>query len=576
LSNEEDIMFDRRALLKMLTATGIGTTVFHRALIAAASDDFKVTSEAIENAQWVAGISLDEEQRDEIARSIQQHLDAMEALREHALSHDVLPAVQFEPLRKPAPANITLDRAVRWSETSSIDRELSDEEIAFLPVRELSGMIRSGKLTSVRLTQIYLNRLKKFNPLLNCVVNLCEEMGMELAQKADREIRAGHYRGPLHGIPWGAKDLIEVPGYPTTWGVPQFRERTIDHFATVARRLTDAGAVLIAKLSLGAIAMGDQWFEGMTRCPWNPKIGSSGSSAGSACATAAGLVGFALGSETLGSIVSPSRRCGTTGLRPTFGRVSRDGCMPLSWTMDKIGPITRCVEDAAVVFAVIHGADGKDPTVRDYPFQWPPQADVSALRVGYSKGRRDSDTREDLTILKKLGVRLIEIDLPSQENIRALTSAINVEGASTFDAMLRKNEVEGWNAWPAIFRSAQLVTAVDYLRIMRERRKLMLEMEKAIAGVDVIVNCNDLVITNLTGHPSVVIPQGFRKRNDVQLPYSTIFTGQLNDETNLLALAHAYQNQLETHLQHPPLEKFLKQKSEEPEGEPDDGQLEIR
>lgn len=564
-------MLDRRGLLKAIAATGVGTTVFHRALVASMSGDFDVTSETIKQAEWVSGISLDDEQRDEITRSVQRHVDAMEQLRQADLSYDVSPAVQFEPLRHQPPSNVVVERSVAWTENSTPGHDLNDEDIAFLPVRELSGLIRAGKLTSTRLTTIYLNRLKKFNPLLKCVVNLCEEMAIEQSAKADAEIRSGLYRGPLHGIPWGAKDLIEVPGYPTTWGIPQFRERIIDNYATVARRLEDAGAVLVAKLSLGAIAMGDRWYEGTTRCPWNPKVGSSGSSAGSASATAAGLVAFALGSETLGSIISPCRRNGTTGLRPTFGRVSRYGCMPLSWTMDKIGPITRCVEDAAVVFAAIHGADGKDSTARDYPFSWPPRSDVSNIRVGYVKGRQENDDRDDLKILKQLGVKLVEINLPNQSTTRALTSVINVEGASTFDAMLRENNVEGWNTWPGSFRSAQFVTAIDYLRIMRERRKLMIEMEEAVSDVDVIVNANDLVITNLTGHPSVVIPQELRERRGVKMPSSTIFAGRLNGESDLLALAHAYQSMLTVHLQRPPLEEFLKQAAEEDQADDDGG-----
>ena len=566
-------MLNRRGLLKAIAATGIGTVVFQRALAASVSDDFEVTSDAIKQAEWVAGLELDDEERERIESSLQRHITSMEAMRKNDLSHSIAPAVQFEPLRRLPCSKFSIARAVEWTESNPPGQGLSDEAIAFLPVRELSSLIKTGKLTSTRLTKIYIERLKKFDPLLKCVVNLCEEMGMEQAAKADAEIRAGYYRGPLHGIPWGAKDLIEVPGYPTTWGIPQHRERIIDNYATVARRLEDAGAVLIAKLSLGAIAMGDRWFKGMTRCPWNPKVGSSGSSAGSAAATAAGLVGFALGSETLGSIVSPCRRNGTTGLRPTFGRVSRHGCMPLSWTMDKIGPITRCVEDAAVVFAAIHGADGKDTTARDYPFDWPPRSDVSHLRVGYVKGRGEVDDRTDLKIIKQLGVTLVQIELPDQRMTRALTQAINIEGASTFDAMLRENDVEGWNRWPDIFRTAQFVTAVDYLRIMRERRKLMVEMEKAIANVDVIVNTNDLVITNLTGHPSVVLPQDFRDRRGVKMPSSSIFTGQLNGESDLLALAHAYQSMITAHLERPPLEEFLKQAQEDnsEEKDSDDG-----
>ncbi len=272
--------------------------------------------------------------------------------------------------------------------------------------------------------------------------------------------------------------------------------------------------MLVAKLSLGALAMGDQWFGGKTRNPWNPVRGSSGSSAGSAAATVAGLVGFSLGSETLGSILSPCTRCGATGFRPTFGRVSRAGCMPLSWSMDKIGPICRSVEDCALVFDAIHGADGLDATANNYPFQWPLQTSVKGMKVGYGKSRKPLAEREDLATLQELGCELVELDLPTDIPLRALTSIIDVEGASVFDQLLRNGETEGWNQWPEIFRAANQISAVDYVRFQRARTLLMLEFEQAIEGVDVLVNMRDLVHTNLTGHPSIVMPVGYREADD--------------------------------------------------------------
>ena len=346
----------------------------------------------------------------------------------------------------------------------------------------------------------------------------CRLLALKQARRADEEMDAGRYRGPLHGIPWGAKDLIAIPGYPTTWGIPYLRERVLEHTATVAERLEQAGAVLVAKLSLGALAQGDRWFEGMTRSPWNPKIGSSGSSAGSASATVGGLVAFSLGSETLGSILSPSIRCGASSLRPTFGRVSRDGCMPLSWSLDKIGPICRSVEDCALVFDAIHGADGRDPTAGNYPFEWPTRQNLRGMKIGYSKGRQSTDEREDLRILKDLGCELVELSLPNSIPLRALTTIISVEAASVFDQWLREGHTEGWNTWDEDFRAAQYVSAVDYVRIQRARNLVMREFGEMMSQVDALVNMNDLVHTNLTGHPSVVMPVGYRERNGTRSP----------------------------------------------------------
>jgi Asp-tRNA(Asn)/Glu-tRNA(Gln) amidotransferase A subunit family amidase len=414
-------------------------------------------------------------------------------------------------------------------------------------------------LTSKRLTTIYLDRLKKYGPMLRCVVNLTEDLALRQAERADREIDAGQYRGPLHGIPWGAKDLISVPGYPTTWGIPQFENRVLEQSATIVQRLEDAGAVLVAKTSLGAIAMGDVWFKGMTRNPWNAKSGSSGSSAGSASATVAGLVGFSIGSETLGSITTPSRICGATGFRPTFGRVSRHGCMPLSWTMDKIGPICRNVEDCALVFAAIHGADGLDPTAESYPFEWPPATNVCGMRVGYTKSRRAPDDRADLRVLRELGCELVEIVLPNDVPVRALVNVINIEGASVFEAMLKRGETDGWNAWTNIFRAAQFVSAVDYVKLMRLRTQLMRQFENVMSHVDALCNVFDIYHGNLAGHPSVVIPREFRElRSGGRQPITTAFTGHLNQDERLLALARAVQLRGTAHLMRPPLDDWLK------------------
>ncbi len=533
----------------------------HRAVAAvaqeAANGKIDIDKDVLKKAEWISGNELSDEQRDKLVRSVKQNLAGLQQLRNVELTGADQPAVYFGTLKAQTDNRVEIKRSVSATKTAVAKRPDSNEQLAFLPVTELSNLIRHRKITAVELTKLYVARLKKYDPMLKFVVNMTEELAMESAVRADKEIASGRYRGPLHGIPWGAKDLMSVPGYPTTWGIPQLRDQTLKDRATVFHRLEQAGAILVAKLSLGALAMGDRWFGGMTRCPWNPKIGSSGSSAGSASATAAGCVGFSIGSETLGSIISPSRRCGTTGLRPTFGRVSRHGCMPLSWTMDKIGPITRSVEDTALVLAAVHGADEFDPTAIDQPFSWPPKVDVRGMKVGYTARRTKLEDRNDLKILRDLGVELVEVKLPRTVGIRAMTDIIGIEGAAVFEKWLNAEQTDGWNSWPNTFRSAQYISAVDYLRIMRHRRKLLHEFEKLMETVDVLINANDLVHTNLTGHPSIVFPSEIRDRNGKKSVRSVVLTGRLFDETRLLALAHAYQSNLTAHLERPPLDLFL-------------------
>jgi Asp-tRNA(Asn)/Glu-tRNA(Gln) amidotransferase A subunit family amidase len=414
-------------------------------------------------------------------------------------------------------------------------------------------------VSSSELTQLSLARLKRFDPLLKCVVTLTEDLALKQAARADQELAAGKSRGPLHGIPWGAKDLIAYPGYPTNWGATPFKGRVLNVMASVAARLEEAGAVLVAKLSLGALAMGDLWFGGRTRSPWDPRSGSSGSSAGSASAAAAGLVGFAIGSETLGSIVSPCRACGATGLRPTFGRVSRHGCMSLAWSMDKIGPIARSVEDCALVFDAIHGHDGLDPSAVDQPFAWPPHLSLGELKIGYvEEPRRPTETREELKVLRELGFNLVPIELPTGLPLRAITLMLGTEAAAVFDELTRKHVTEGLNSWPETFRQGQFVPAVEYLRAARVRTLLMRSMAKLMKTVDLYVGSGqDLVITNLAGHPSVVFPGGFADHDGRPAPGSITLTGRLYDESTLLAVAHAYQRATGNHLERPPLERFL-------------------
>ncbi len=548
----------RRTVLKSLALLGVGTNTFQRALAAQAAQAGTVTADMIKQSEWIAGLELTQDERASTARTIARSLRSFADLRKVDVGYDVPPALTFMPKPPQQAAGIRRNQA-RPAETSTPRRPDSAEELAFLPVSALSALIRSRQLSSMELTKLYLERLRRFDPLLKCVVTYTDQLALKQAAKADEEIAAGHYRGPLHGIPWGAKDLIAYPGYPTTWGATPFKNRVIDEKAAVAARLEEAGAVLVAKLSLGALAMGDLWFGGRTRSPWDPRAGSSGSSAGSASAVAAGLVGFAIGSETLGSIVSPCRACGASGLRPTYGRISRHGCMTLSWSMDKLGPIARSIEDCALVFDAIHGADGLDWAAVDYHFDWPPKVPLENIKVGYIEERdHPADDREELRVLRKIGFELVPITLPDDLPIQAITLMLGTEAAAVFDEITRKHITEGLNSWPESFRNGQFVPAVEYLRAARVRTKLMRAMAERMAKVDVYVGSGqDLPITNLTGHPCAVFPMGFHDRGGRSMPDSVTLTGRLYDETTLLAVAHAFQQATGDHYKRPPLEAYL-------------------
>ena len=550
----------RRAVLKTLAALGVGTATFRRALAAQAEQAGAVTPEMVKQAEWIAGLDFTDEERQSTARSLQQSLANFKALRKVEIGYDIPPALTFFPV-PPRPAEgVKRNQAVPTA-AGTPKRPATDEALAFLPVTALSALIRSKQVSSVELTRMYLDRLKKYDPLLKCVVTLTPDLALKQAEAADKEIAVGNYRGPLHGIPWGAKDLIAYPGYPTTWGATPFKDRVIDVKATVAQRLEEAGAVLVAKLTLGALAQGDLWFGGQTRSPWDPRLGSSGSSAGSASAAAAGLIGFGIGSETLGSIVSPCRACGASGLRPTFGRVSRHGCMTLSWSMDKLGPIARSVEDCALIFDAIHGADENDAASIDQPFVWPPKPslDLAALKLGYiDDPRRPADQRAELLTFKKLGFELVPIKLPEDLPVAAVTLMLGTEAAAAFDEITRKHITEGLNTWPASFRQGQFVPAVEYLRAARVRTKLMRAMAELMKTVDLYVGGGlDLQITNLTGHPCAVFPSGFRPRDGREIPGSVTLTGRLFEESTLLAVANAYQQAVGDHLRRPPVAQYL-------------------
>jgi Asp-tRNA(Asn)/Glu-tRNA(Gln) amidotransferase A subunit family amidase len=453
----------------------------------------------------------------------------------------------------------------------------SVDDLAFATVPQLAELIRTKKVSSVELTRMYLGRLKRYGPKLLCIVTLTEDLAMKQAQDADNDLKRGKYHGPLHGIPWGAKDLFATKGIKTTWGAEPYRDQMIDYDATVVERLRDAGAVLVAKLSMGALAQGPKWFGGVTRNPWAPdedRAGSSGSSAGPASATSAGLVGFSIGTETLGSIVSPSSTCGVTGLRPTYGRISRYGAMGLSWTMDKVGPICRGVEDCAAALDALYGPDQHDLTVGDAPFNWTPNIPLNSLRVGYLKAefensgftpqneqqrligeQRNAMYKEALAALEKAGVKMTPIELPKfpTQNIRYILTA---EAATAFDDITRDgrvNQLSGQDPgdWPNSFRTSRFIPAVEYLRAQRARVLLMREMDKLMSQWDVFVSpapgSASLTITNLTGQPAVCVPCGFINN----LPRAIMFTGGLYDEASPLRVALAFEQATKWHTMHP-------------------------
>jgi Asp-tRNA(Asn)/Glu-tRNA(Gln) amidotransferase A subunit family amidase len=574
----QDTAWPRRRVLKALSALGVGSAVFGRALLALAEEKTKVSEEMIRQAEWVAGVSYTDAERKLMLKGVNGALEGYAKLRGVALDNGVPPALWFHP--DPMALGPAESRGrVEPSESAAALRPASDDDLAFAPITELAGLIRSRQISSVELTRLYLERLRRFDPLLRCVITYTEELAMQQAERADRELTAGRYRGPLHGIPWGVKDLMAVPGYRTTWGAMPYKDQVRPEKATVVARLEEAGAVLLAKLSVGALAWGDVWFDATTKNPWNLEQGSSGSSAGSAASTAAGLVGFALGTETWGSIVSPCTRCGATGLRPTFGRVSRYGAMALAWSMDKIGAIARSVEDCALVFGAIHGADGLDPSVVDRAFHWPPGRDVRSLRVGYVEALFDEDRTKEaeeekekprlrewqqfdqqtLDVLRKLGLELIPITLPARYPVEPLELILTAEATAAFDELTRSAGVDQLvrqeeDAWPNVFRQGELVPAVEYIRANRIRMLLLQAMEQALADVDVYVTPSyggsHLLLTNLTGHPCVVLPNGFASDGT---PTSITFMGKLYGETNVLALARAYQQATDFHLRRPPL-----------------------
>jgi Asp-tRNA(Asn)/Glu-tRNA(Gln) amidotransferase A subunit family amidase len=619
---------DRRGFLAVTGRFGLASTLFPGALYTLAAQAQsepspgsapalpKITPQMIDQAAALAGIAIPAEDTQAMLDGLNQERDGYAEIRKLHLPNGVAPAFVFDPLPPGATVNTQREKPAYSKAPASLTMPANLEDLAFSSAMELADLVRRRKVSSTDLTKMYIARLKRYDPVLHFGITITENRALAQAREADADIARGHDRGPLHGLPWGAKDLLAVKGYPTTWGAGGFEKQMIDDDATVVKRLDAAGAVLIAKLTLGALAMGDKWFGGRTRNPWNPKQGSSGSSAGPASATSAGCVAFSIGSETLGSISSPSTRCGVTGLRPTFGFVPRTGAMALSWTMDKLGPICRAVEDCAAVLATIYGPDGEDLSVRDAAFNWNAGLDWKTLRVGYlkagfdadqpppekppaadetaeqkqhrerrarmqaaSRARREYDRKFDLAALDKLramGVNVIPLDLPKLP-WGAMTPLLTAEAAAAFDELTTTGRdklltEQSPEDWPNSFRVARFYPAVEYIQANRARSLGIQAMSKLFEQVDVIVastNSEQLVVTNLTGHPAVIVPNGLRGNDapappavdtgdDDQIggpgtPVSITFLGGHYQDAKLCAFARAYQQATGFEKLHPKL-----------------------
>ena len=589
-------MTTRRRFLKAVPAAVAGALAAP-ALAQQPPADARIKKETLDCGEKIFGVDFTDEQEAAVVGGVNRNLNSYEALRKTAIPLDTDVPLEFRPYlpgKKPKPGatpGAKLKVALQPG-----PRPSSLEDLAFLPITAIAPLIQRRDVSATDLTRMYLDRLKKFGPKLNCVVTLTEDLAMQQAAAADREIRAGRYRGPLHGIPWGAKDLFATKGIPTTWGAEPYEQQVIDYDATIVERLRDAGAVLVAKLSMGALAQGDQWFRGQTKNPWkyddpSPSVsGSSGSSAGPGAATAGGLVGFAVGTETRGSIISPSSVNGVTGLRPTYGRVSKHGAMMLSWTMDKIGPMCRAVEDCALVFNAIYGPDGKDDSVVDAPFAWNPDVPLSKLRIGYIKSefeanpqaagrgfgggrgatlteeqrqalQRNREARlkvlnEALDAYRKAGATLEPIEqVPGTALANDIGFVLSVEAAAAFDDLTRTADGLSGKAvqqWANTFRTSRFVPAVEYIRAQRARTLLMQQWDEFMSKYDAFLSptqSSTLGITNLTGHPALALKAGFVDNAPVEL----MITGRLYDEATVLRVALAFERATTWHTVNPKL-----------------------
>lgn len=523
------------------------------------------TVQLLQKTATLYDLRITEAEADSMAKGIKEYAEV------YTKMHRTLPAndLPYPFAYQPAPTGFKIpanQQKINWNIPANVSLPVNRADLAFYSIPQLASLIKYKKISSVALTQFFLNRLKKWNDTLHCVISLTEDIALEQAKKADEELKRGLYRGPLHGIPYGLKDLFAVKGTKTTWGSTPYMNQSVDDNSFVFEQLSKAGAVLCAKLSLGALAFNDLWFGGRTNNPWNLKQGSSGSSAGSAAATAAGLLPFAIGTETWGSIISPSNRCGATGLRPTFGATSRSGAMVLSWSLDKAGPICRSAEDCAIVFAAMKGTDGEDPSAINYAFNYQPQGTVKKLRVAYAENyfkRLNKDALEwkALEEFKSLGINITPVTFPDSTiyPFDIMNIVISAESAAAFDDLTRSDrdsliERQDKNFWPNIFRTARYIPAVEYINANRYRSNLNKAFQAFMKDYDVVIvptyAGNQLAITNLTGNPAICFPIGFTKTGN---PYSITLVGNLYDDASILQLANAYQNKTEHHKKHPEL-----------------------
>lgn len=574
----------RRRFMAHFAGAGLGTTLAPGILWARMQDAGaqKVTLAMVTEALKLSGIDLTEEERTALVEGANRNLAGYEEIRKLHIPPDVSPPFHFSPVVPGLTVNKT-KQPFRLSAAPVVKRPANLEEVAFWPVRHLAELVRTKQVSSLELTEMYLARLHRYNPLLNNVVTFLDDYGRAEAKRADSEIAAGKYKGPLHGIPWGAKDIISVKGHKTTWGSAPFKEQVLDYDASVVEMLREAGAVLIAKVTTGELAGGDNWFGGQTKSPWDPTQGSSGSSAGPSSATAAGCIAFGIGTETSGSILSPSARCGLAGLRPTFGRVSRYGVMALSWTLDRLGPICRYAEDTAIVMQAIAKPDGRDMSVTDVPFNWNAQLDVKRLRVGIIQDSFDSITNasakanaeKTLETLRSIGVaEFIPVMVPE---FNPNVSGFNVERTAYFDEHIRAGRMKGTRGGNQA--NGRLIPAPDYLQQQRARMMMMIELAKATSHVDVyIVGSNNTGVggpgrppgappaappqqdrpqpptqrhfgmANSAGYPAINLPNGFA---DTGAPTNATIFGQPYRELEIIALAKAYQDVAGFHTKKP-------------------------
>jgi Asp-tRNA(Asn)/Glu-tRNA(Gln) amidotransferase A subunit family amidase len=570
----------RRRFLKLVPATfGAGLMLPASAAPQTEPQAGRVSKEDLEAAERLIGISFSDSEHDVMRQSVTANRDHYEALRRVPIAYDVEPAFTFKPYQRRTPNSRSASGHATPNARLRVDRPHAgarppDEDLAFLPLTSLATLLESRVVSSPELTELYLTRLKTFGDSLHSVVTLTEDLARAQAAQADRDIRAGRYRGPLHGVPYGIKDLFATKGIRTTWGAKPYENDVASVDATAVERLREAGAVLVAKLSTGELAYGDVWFGGRTRNPWNPERGSSGSSAGPAAATAAGLVGFAVGTETGGSIISPSHTCGVVGLRPTYGRISRYGVMTLRWTMDKVGPLARGVEDCAVVLNALYGPDGRDETIADVPFAWDRNVSLDGLTIGFIEDEftsaaaegSDEDRRrwpaqkrvlaEALDVMRRAGARLKPVAMPDFP-VRAMYAALNAEAGAAFDDMIRAgkvNELAGKGAADRAnqLRISRLIPAVEYIRAQRARALLGRRMENVMREFDVFLapaTSQSVTTANLTGHPAVTVNAGFADG----LPVGLMVTGRLYDEATVLAVGLAYERARGPLRERPPL-----------------------